>query len=139
MPKRPRRSTISPFLHAGHCTPVLPRASSAGSCFTNLHLGKLEQAMKRPKRPSRSICLPSLHCGQASPISLGGAISLPSSRRAPRQLGNFLHDMKRPFLDNLYSIGPPHRGQGNSSGASPIPVILAIFSLPFIAWPNDKR
>src|SRR3989344_416570 len=136
MPNRPRRSCISPFLHTGQATPVFVRASSSGSLRTYLHFGKLEHAMNLPKRPSRSISLPSLHSGHASPISLGGAISLPSSLRAPRHFGKFLHDMKRPFLESLYSIGPPQIGQRNSAGASPIEVIFGIFSLPFTAFLN---
>src|SRR5438445_43849 len=93
-------------------TPVFIRASSIGSVFTNLHLGKFEQAMNRPYLPSRSICWPFLHSGHASPISFGGGISLPSSRRAPRHFGNFLQLMKRPFFDSLYSISPAQIGQG---------------------------
>src|SRR3990167_864195 len=101
MPKRPLRSTISPFLHTGQATPVLVRASSSASLRTNLHFGKFEHAMNLPKRPSRSISLPFLQSGHASPISLGGAISLQSSFLAPRQVGNFSQLMKRPFLESL--------------------------------------
>src|SRR3989338_1424095 len=108
MPNLPRRSTISPpcpepveGLHTGHATPVFVRASSSGSLRTYLHFGKLEHAINLPKRPSRSISFPSLHSGHASQMSLGGAISEPSSLRAPRQVGNLAQLMKRPFLESL--------------------------------------
>src|SRR3989344_3525196 len=101
MPERPRRSTISPFLQTGQATPVFVRASSVGSLRTYLHLGKLEHAMNLPKRPSRSMSLPFLHSGHASPMSFGGAISEPSSLRAPRHVGNLAQLMKRPFLESL--------------------------------------
>src|SRR3989344_7175307 len=96
---------MSPTLQVGHITPVLFRASSASSCFINLHFGYLEQEIKVPV-PSRLSLITSLppsiffflprpelvegspQRGHISPVSSGPFNSVPSSISAPLQSGN---------------------------------------------------
>lgn len=132
MPKRPRRSIISAFLQTGQMTPL--ETMDFSSVLMNLHLGKLEQAMKEPNLPSRVMSLPSLQSGQASPVSFGGSRSFPSAVRAPSHSGKREQEKKVPLRASLMTIGLLHLGHLVPLGASPILVTLSTLSLLFTSF-----
>src|SRR3989344_3734770 len=117
---------MKPLMQIGHLTPVELALSCSSSFFTNLHLGKREQAVNIPNLPSRVTRLPLPHLGQSSPVSLGPANSLPSIVRAPLQSGNFSHDRNLPPFPSLIIMLAPQTGHLISSGALPILVCFSI-------------